>query len=363
MAHPGQMRIIILPVHVSAHTHDQQSHLLIPIQQAAVGAVTESVRTHRAGIHRAHSIFEDLVAFFQTALTGAEHALILSGESIPDPVLQKGTGAHNNGRLAEVFQHGEKLFLDGRHELPVQQTLPEFRRNTKIVLRFDHFGSQIPGVVLYRVGIEHVRADVVGIVGFNAFYIELRIRIPDDVACQQHADGLAPDASRSDLPALDLHQVPHGEVLPAELQPGRLRTQQTAHDVIFQCDTLRVRRLRMIDTYRVEHAVPTVPAFSGLGKDIKNGIRLAAGGDRFALRAMNTEREVHVLAVASLGFHRMNVHAAVHRPDVYEDIRSVADPRNGFIDVPLILQRNITECTAGSNKLTGQAEEVTDHQI
>ena len=361
--HPRQMRIVIITVHISAHPHDKQGHLLVPVQQAAVRAVAERVRAHRAGIHRPHRVLEHLVALFQAALAGAEDALVFSGEGISDSVLEQGTGTHDDGRLAEVFQHGEELLLDGRHEGSVQQALPEFRRNTEIVLWPDHLGPQLPGVVLHRVGIEHIRPDIIGVVGFNAFCIEFRVVVPDDMAGKQHADGLAPDAAGSDLTALDLHQIPHGEVFPAEFQAGGLRPQQAAHDILFQRDPLRVRRFRVIDAHRIEHAVPAVPAFSGLGKNIENGIGLAAGSNRLTLAAVNAQREIHVPAVPSLGFHRMDVRAAVHRPDVHEDIRGMPDARDGLIDMPLILQRHIAERAAGRDELAGQAEEVADHEV
>ena len=199
--------------------------------------------------------------------------------------------------------------------------------------------------------------------GFNPFRVELRVGIPDDVTGQQHADGLAPDAAGSDLTALDLHQVPHSEVLPAEFQAGWLRPQQAAHDVLFQRDPVRVRRFRVIDAHRIEHAVPAVPSFSCLGKNIENGIGLAAGSNRLTLAAVNAQREIHVPAVPSLGFHRMDVRAAVHRPDVHEDIRGMPDARDGLIDMPLILKRHIAQRTAGRDELAGQAEEVADHQV
>ena len=115
--------------------------------------------------------------------------------------------------------------------MAVQQPLLEFRGNAQVVLRLQHPGAQLPGAVLHGVGIKYVRPDEIGIVGLDPPPEQLRVRIPEDVAGQQHAHRLAADAAGADLPFFDVHQVLHGEVFPAQGQPLGFRPQQAAQDV------------------------------------------------------------------------------------------------------------------------------------
>ena len=56
--------------------------------------------------------------------------------------------------------------------------------------------------------------------------IQLRCFIAQDVARQQHAGGFAADAARADLAVLDVQQVAHGEIFPAQRKTRRLITEQ-----------------------------------------------------------------------------------------------------------------------------------------
>ena len=245
----------------------------------------------------------------------------------------------------------------------MQQALPEFRRDADIILRLDHSGAQLPGVVLHGVSIENIGTDIVGIMRLDAFGIEFRVRITDDIACQQHTDGLAANAAGTDLPTLDVHQIPHGEVLPAQIQALRFGSQQAAEDVLFQGDAVCVRRLRMVGPYRVEHAVPAVAPLTGLRENVKDGVGIAAGGDRFAVRSGDPKRKEHVFSGPAVHLYRMNVGEAVQGANIQKHRGRVANAGDGLIDMLLIAQRHVAQRSPGSNEFAGQAKEITDHQI
>ncbi len=193
--------------------------------------------------------------------------------------------------------------------------------------------------------------------------IELRVRIAYDMACQQHADGFAADAAGADLAALDLHQVPHREVAAAEVQALGFGAQQAAEDVLFQGDAVGVGGLGVVGADRVEHAVPAVAPLAGLGEDVKDGIGVAAGGDGLAARAGNAEREEHVFGGPSAGLDRVDVGAAVQRPDVQQHRGGMPDARDRLVDMPLVPQGHVAQRAPGGDELAGQAEEIADHQV
>ena len=276
MPHAREMRVIPVPVHVAADAHDEQRHLLVAVEEVSVGAVAEGLRADGARVDGAHRVLEDPVAFLEAALVRAEHALVFAGKGVADTVLEQRARPDDDGRLAEVFQHGQELLLDHRHELARQQPLAQRRGEAQIVLRLDHPGTQVPDAALHGVGIEHVRADEIGVVRLDAPLVEIRVGVADHVTRQQHADGLAADASRADLALFDLHEVAQGEIGPAQLQHVRLRAEQAFHDVLLERHALRVFRLRALRADRVEHAVPAVASLAGLREDIEDGVGVAA---------------------------------------------------------------------------------------
>ena len=316
MPDASQMGVIILAVNIAADAHDQQGHLFIPVQKLPLRPVADGLGTDCAGIDRAYGVLEHLIALLQAALVGAEDALILPSEGISDPVLQERAGADNDRGLPEVFQHGEELLFDSGHERAMQKPLPEFRRDADIILRLNHFGPQIPCVVLNRVGVEHVGPNVIGIVGLDSLGVERRIRIPENVASQQHADRFAADTAGADLTPLDLHQIPHGEVFSAQIQPLRFGSEQTAEDILLQRDPVGVGWLRVIRPNRIEHAVPAVATLPGLREDIKDRVGLAAGGNRLAMGPVDSQGEIHGAAAPADYLDRMNICTAVECSDI-----------------------------------------------
>ena len=104
-ADAGHLRIEVPVVHGARDAHDQQRHLLVAVQHAAVGAVAQGLLAHGAGVDGADGGQQVLEALLARALVGAEDALVLAGEGVAVVVLQQGAGAHDEGRLAEVVDH------------------------------------------------------------------------------------------------------------------------------------------------------------------------------------------------------------------------------------------------------------------
>ena len=90
MPHAGNVRIVVVAVNVAAHAHDQQRHLLVTIKKVALCAVFDRVRVNGAGVDLLDRALKDVVALFQTALIGAENALVFSGEGVAESVLKNG---------------------------------------------------------------------------------------------------------------------------------------------------------------------------------------------------------------------------------------------------------------------------------
>lgn len=90
MSHAGNVRIVIVAVNVAAHSHDQQSHLLIAVEEVSLCAVFDRVRVDGAGVDLLDRTLKIVVALFQTALIWAENALVFSGEGVAEAVLKNG---------------------------------------------------------------------------------------------------------------------------------------------------------------------------------------------------------------------------------------------------------------------------------
>ena len=174
---------------------------------------------------------------------------------------------------------------------------------------------------------------------------------------------LAADAAGAHLALLDLHQIPDGEISPAELQPLRLDAQQTADDVLLQGHAVRVRGLGAAGLHGVEHAVPAVPVFAGLGEDIEERVGVGTGGEDAAVRPVHQQGEVHGGAVAAVHLDGVDVAAPLAGPDVQQHVCGVADPGDGFVGVPLIAQGDVGDGLPGAQEIRRETEEVAHHGV
>ena len=184
----------------------QYGHLLVPPVQPAAEPVLQRGGVHGAGVHRAHGVLERLQPLLLGAPVHAEHRLILAREGVAEAVLQEAGGPDDEGVLPEVFQHLAELLADLVGELAGQQPRLELVRRGEVAVGRALAYPQPPTAVGDDVGIEHIRADVEGIVGLavGSVLVDLRLR---DLPRQQHAAGLAADGAAAD------HAVPEQEVV------------------------------------------------------------------------------------------------------------------------------------------------------
>ena len=362
MADAGNMWIVIVAMHVTADTHDQQCHLLIAVKELALCAVFDRIRVDGACIDLLDGALKDIIAFLQAALIRAENTLIFAGKGIAEAILQDGAGAHNDRRLAEIFEHGQKLFLDAWHEGPVEQQLADRFRVFEVIRRLDHPDAGGPQPVLNAVCIKDVGADVIGIMRLDARPIQLRCFIAQDVACQQHAGRLAADAARADLAVLDVQQVAHGEIFPAQRKTRRLITEQATQDILLEPLSILVCRLPAVRD-RIKHAVPAVAPLAGLGKAFKNRISICAGCQRAPPGSGDFQREVRRWRAAATYFDRMDINTAVKRADIGKQRRLFPDARNGLIGVLFIIDRLICDRLTPDQEGIDEQKKVRDHQI
>ena len=357
MADARDVRVVILAVAVAGDAHDEQRHLLVAVEQVAVGAVLDGVDVHGAGVHGAHGLLEHGVALLQGTLVCTEHAVVFAGERVAEAVLQQGAGAHDDRRLAEVFEHGEKLLLDARRERAVQQLLLDLRRDLQIVAHLVHLGAQSPAVVVDKVGVKHVRADVIGVVRLDALFKEFGVGIAQDVARQQHAGGLAADAAGADLPVFDVDEILDGEVAAAQLQPLRLDAEQALENVV----DLRIVLVPGHDG--VEHLVPAVALLADLHEFLKDGVGVHAGGQRRALVAAQADGKVHRLRAPAVDVDGMDVQRAVHRAHVQQYGRGVADVGDRVVRVAFVHDGEVADGFHLRQIRIGQTEKVADHPV
>ena len=79
----------ILPVEIAGYPLDEQGHLLVPVEDAELGAVTERLFTERArvdGLDGGQEVFQSALA---GSLIRAKDAFIFPGEGIAEIVFEE----------------------------------------------------------------------------------------------------------------------------------------------------------------------------------------------------------------------------------------------------------------------------------
>ena len=116
LGHAGDLRVVELPVERAGDALDEQRHLLVAIEHAALSPVAQGLLAHGAGVNRAHRGEEVLQALVPRALVDAEDALVLAREAVAEGVLQQTAGANQDGGLPEVIEHVREVAVDLRGE-------------------------------------------------------------------------------------------------------------------------------------------------------------------------------------------------------------------------------------------------------
>ena len=156
VAHAGGAGHVELSVIGAGDPLHQNGHLLILLLQPSLSAVFQSRRVHGAGIDLTHRVFKGRKPFLRGSPVGAEHRFIFAREGVPEAVLEKAGGTDDDGRLAEILQHGDELLPDVGGECAGKQPFPEFLRPGKISLLCPLRDAKSPQIVCHDIGIEHV---------------------------------------------------------------------------------------------------------------------------------------------------------------------------------------------------------------
>ena len=238
------------------------------------------------------------------------------------------------------------------------------RGQTHVVLRVDHLGAQIPYAVLHGVSVEKIRAHKIRIVGLDLLPVKLRQSVPQDVARQQHARGLAADAAGADLALFDLDKILGGKIFAAQLQPGGLDAQQALDDVFAQGHAVLVGDVLAPRHEVIEHLVPAVALLAGLGEFVENGVAVRAGGEALPCSgAADAQREIHVLRVAAGHLDRQYVDVAVVGAHVQQHRHRVAYAGDGVVSVALVHHGHVGDRALLGDERRGEADEVRHHIV
>jgi len=73
----------------AGHTHHQQRHLFVAVQQSAVHSVPQRLFAHRAGVHSTHAIQQGLQPLLPRSPVDAEYAVVFAREGVAVGVFQQ----------------------------------------------------------------------------------------------------------------------------------------------------------------------------------------------------------------------------------------------------------------------------------
>lgn len=362
MADARRMREIAVPVLVSGHPLHEQRHLLVLARQPADLPIDKRVLVHRAGVDGPHRLLERFIPLFRRPPVDAEDALVFAGERVPVLVFQERAGADDDRGLAVMLEHPHEPLPDVVGEPARQQFLPELGRAAEIALLRLLPHEQLPPAVVNDVRIEHVRADVPGIVRLQPRREPVSSRRLQNAPGEQHADALAADEAAADLALRDPEDVRERKVAAAQLQQARFAAGEHLEQPHLDPLLLTGRRIQRLLRLR-EHDVPVVqPVLAARDRGEQFG-RFGARGDADGFVAVDPVREEHDGGVAVPGFQRMDVVAAAGPVHVDQHLRRLADARNRRKGVGVTNNGEVGDGFEFVEIRTGDAEEVADHQV
>ncbi len=100
-----------LPTRVPTTSWIMIAHLLVEVEEAALGPVLDGVGAEDGGVDLGHGVEQGVEPLLLVALVGQEEALVLPGEGGPQAVLEEARAADDERHVAEVVQ-GDRQALD-----------------------------------------------------------------------------------------------------------------------------------------------------------------------------------------------------------------------------------------------------------
>ncbi|OPZ59164.1 MAG: hypothetical protein BWY87_01139 [Deltaproteobacteria bacterium ADurb.Bin510] len=347
---------------------DQEGHVLLALVQAALQAIGQGVLAHGAGKDLAHGLAELLVALLGRALVDQKEAVVLAGKGVAEGVLEQAARAHDDRRLAEIVDHQHELLDDLVRKAAMQQALAQFAGRQKVALGGLVLHVELPEAVLHDVGVEDVRAYEVGVVGFEDVGRTQFRRSLDDLAGQQHADGLAAHEAGADQAVLELDEVGQAQEALGQLEDTLVAADDDPAELVQHGGALGrlavVQQVFGLQEELVEEVQVAAGAFQARALDVVDEARgvtaLGHGLEQFAFLIV---REEHGGRVAVLDLERVYEAFAAIVVEVDQHLGGLVDARDGLVVVAVSDQAEVGHGVELEEVGAGDHEEVADHQV
>ena len=106
---------------------DHDPHLLVDVEETALGAVLDRVGAEDRGVDLGNGVHERRETLLLRTLVREEEALVLAGERGPDAVLEEARAADDDRPLLEVVEGDGQTLQDLRGEVAVLEDLDDVR--------------------------------------------------------------------------------------------------------------------------------------------------------------------------------------------------------------------------------------------
>ena len=241
--HAGAGRHPVLADPLADDLLHEDAHLLVDVDQVALGAVLERVGTEDRGVDLGDRVHQRLDPRRLRPLVAEEQALVLAGEGRAGAVLEQAGAADDDRRLAEVVEREREPLGEDRREGGVLEQLHEVRVLLPHLLDLHVLAAEhVLEVVVVDEGVDAVGGDVPGLGDLDLLQQRARLgRVLDDLLGEEQAGALAAQlavaARRHDdladqaVEVVDVHRVLAGvdEVeLVGEEAPGERGAQPLA---------------------------------------------------------------------------------------------------------------------------------------
>ncbi len=256
--HAAERRQVVA-AHLRAHHFlDHDPHLLVEVEQAALGAVLDGVGAEGARVHLGDGVADGRQPVPLAAAVRQEQALVLAREGRPDPVFQQAGAADDERLVADVVEgHGEAL-QDLLGQLRVLERLDDVRVFLPDLLDLEVLPVvDVLQVVVVEEGEEAVRRDVPRLRHpERPEGVGVLLRAAHDVVGEQQAGALAAQlaarARRRDDVLHDVAEVVDVQVVLRGVDVLEVVGEEAAHQRHAQADLHRSRELLVAEAHLLE---------------------------------------------------------------------------------------------------------------